>query len=207
MKELEPGLVQDYLGFFDNVYEKDPWLNSKNNPWWGICYCGFFDDTRSEEERNKAPNAAFNNRGMRTETIRSGKAQGLLAYVDGKVVGWCSAGSRANYRNLHGYPGEASHNESVGSILCFVVSAPFRGQGIATRLVEAATDCFQRDGLQVAEAYPRTLDPTVNNPYNTPPEHLNYRGSMQMFLKAGFKIHQQLERHAIVRKQLQVKVR
>jgi ribosomal protein S18 acetylase RimI-like enzyme len=202
VKELEPSLVPDYLGFFDNVYEKDPWLNSKSNPWWGICYCGFFDDTRSEEERNKAPSAALNNRTMRSEAIRSGKAQGLLAYVDEKVVGWCNAGPRTNYRNLHDYPGEVDHDESVGSILCFVVSAAFRGQGIATRLLEAATDKFQRDGLHVAEAYPRTLESNVNNPYNTPPEHLNYRGSLQMFLKAGFKIHRQLERHAIVRKQL-----
>lgn len=202
MRELEPKLVDDYLGFFDQVYQNDPWLNTKNNPWWGICYCGFFDDTRSEEERNKAPNAAVKNRAMRAETVRSGTANGLLAYVDGKVVGWCNAGPRASYQNLHGYPGEIEQNEPVGSILCFVIAAPFRGKGIGTALLSGAVDKFHREKLKVAEGYPRTLPANVNNPYNTPPEHLNYRGSLSMFLRAGFSIYRQLERHAIVRRKI-----
>jgi len=202
VRELEPTLVEDYLGFFDQVYQNDPWLNTQNNPWWGICYCGFFDDTRSEEERNRAPHAAVKNRAMRTEMIGSGKANGLLAYVDGKVVGWCNAGPRANYLNLHGYPGVVDHNELVGSIFCFVVAASYRGKGIATALLNGAIDKFRHEQLKVAEAYPRTVPADVNNPYNTPPEHLNYRGSLSMFLKTGFTIYRQLERHAIVRKKL-----
>ncbi|HZY94192.1 MAG TPA: GNAT family N-acetyltransferase [Candidatus Bathyarchaeia archaeon] len=194
--------VEDYLGFFDQVYQNDPWLNTRNNPWWGICYCGFFDDTRSEDERNNAPHAAVKNRAMRAEMIRSGKANGLLAYVDGKVVGWCNAGPRTNYLNLHGYPGEINQNEPIGSILCFVVAAPFRGKGIGTALLNGAIDKFRGERLKVAEGYPRTIPADVNNPHNTPPEHLNYRGSLQMFLKAGFTIHRRLERHAIVRKKL-----
>ena len=52
VKELRPELVDDYLQLFDDVYQNDPWLNTTFNPWWGTCYCGFYDDTRSEEERN-----------------------------------------------------------------------------------------------------------------------------------------------------------
>ena len=202
VRELEPRLVEDYLGFFDQVYQSDRWLNTKNNPWWGICYCGFFDDVRSEEERNKAPNAVVSNRTMRAETVQSGMANGLLAYVDGRVVGWCNAGRRASYLNLHGYAGEIIQNEPIGSILCFVVAAPFRGGGIAKALMNGAIDKFHREKLKVAEAYPRTLPADANNPHNIPPEHLNYRGSPSMFLKAGFAIYRQLERHAIVRKKL-----
>ena len=202
VKELEPSLLDDYMSLFDDVYENDPWLNTQNNPWWGTCYCGFFDDTRSEDERNKAPHAAVKNRAMRTEMIRSGKANGLLAYVDDKVAGWCNAGPRATYQNLHGYPGEIDRNEPVGSILCFVVAAPFRGKGVAPALLNGAIGKFRHEKLKLAEAYPRTLPADVNNPYNTPPEHLNYRGSLSMFLKTGFTIYWQLERHAIVRKKL-----
>lgn len=202
VRELEPKLLNDYMRFFDDVYQNDPWLNTKNNPWWGICYCGFFDDTRSEEERNKAPNAAATNRSMRAETIQSSKANGLLAYVDGSVVGWCNAGPRTSYGNLRNYRRDFDPGEPVGSILWFVVAASYRGRGVATALLNGAIDKFRHEKLKVAEGYPRTLPTNVNDPYNTPPEHLNYRGSLQMYLKAGFEIHRQLERHAIVRKQL-----
>lgn len=202
IRELKPELVDDYLRFFEDVYTTDPWLRARENPWWGICYCGFYDDPRTEEERNTAPDAGDKNRAMRVETIKSGRAHGLLAYVDGKVAGWCNAGPRANYRNFrHLLPG-GDTMEPVGSILCFVIAAPHRGKGIATALLTAAGDKFRREGLLFAEGYPRTLAPNVNNPYNIPAENLNYRGSLDMFLKAGFSLHHQLERHAIVRKRL-----
>src|SRR5437870_12637635 len=86
MRELVPALVDDYISFFDGVYHDDPWLNTKDNPWWGICYCGFYDDPRSEQERNKVPNAQIENRKQRGEYIQSGRAHGLLAYLDGRVV-------------------------------------------------------------------------------------------------------------------------
>src|SRR5438445_105324 len=64
-------------------------LNIKDNPWWGICYCGFYDDPRSEQERKKIPNAQMENRKQRGEYIQSGKAHGLLAYL-----GQCGTTSR-----------------------------------------------------------------------------------------------------------------
>ena len=202
VKEVQPKHVDDYLCFFDDVYKNDPWLNTRNNPWWGICYCGFYDDVRTEEERNNAPDAANKNRAMRAQTILSGKAIGLLAYANGKVVGWCNTGPRRNYQNLHNLASASNPSEPVGSILCFVVAAPYRGKGVCTMLLNAACDKLRSDGFQIAEGYPRTLPSNTNNPYNTPVENLNYRGSLSTFLKAGFAIYQQLERHALVRKQL-----
>jgi len=130
------------------------------------------------------------------------KAHGLLAYVDGKIVGWCNAGPRTSYRNLHNLVPAGESPGEVGSILCFVVAAPFRGKGVCTSLLHTACDKLRDDGLEVAEGYPSTLPPDVNNPYNTPTENQNYRGPLRMFLKSGFAVHQQLERHAIVRKPL-----
>lgn len=117
---------------------------------------------------------------------------------------WAGAtpGPRASYRNLHNLVPAGETPREVGSILCFVVVAPFRGKGVYTSLLHAACDKLRGDGLEVAEGYPRTLPPNVNNPHNTPAENQNYRGPLSMFLKAGFTVHQQLERHAIVRKPL-----
>ena len=63
---------------------------------------------------------------MRAETIRSGKVHGLLAYLDGRVVGCRNAWPRASYGNLHNPVPAGEPPGQVGSILCFVVAAPFR---------------------------------------------------------------------------------
>lgn len=200
VRELVPELVDHYISFFDGVYHNDPWLNTKDNPWWGICYCGFYDDPRTEQDRNQMPDAQMENRKQRGKYIQSAKAHGLLAYFDGRVVGWVNAGPRADYVNLRGLADDSEENDSLGSILCFVIAEPHRGKGIATALLAATCTKFQMDGLKLAEAYPRTKP--LDGLQNTPLNHANYRGSLEMFTKAGFVMHRQLERHAIFRKQL-----
>jgi GNAT superfamily N-acetyltransferase len=90
--------------------------------------------------------------------------------------------------------------EPVGSIMCFLVSPGYRGKGVGTALLNAACDRFCREKLHFAEGYP-TINP-FKRAWETPWAEENYKGSLNMYLKAGFKIHRQLERFAIVRKQL-----
>jgi GNAT superfamily N-acetyltransferase len=202
VKELGASLLADYLAFFDTIYESDPWLNFRDNPYWSGCYCGFFDDPRPEQELGAL--GAPERKKMRSERILSNRATGFLAYIDGKVVGWCNAGPRTSYVSLqHLSKAVEDPTESVGSILCFVVASRYRRSGIATRLLESACALFKRSGLQYAEGYPRTKPANVDNPYNIPEAHLNYYGPLQMYLKAGFKIHRQFDKFAAVRKALQ----
>ncbi len=77
VRELGPSLLGDYTTFFDAIYETDPWLNSRDNPWWSGCYCGFFDDARPEKELNAL--GAQERRRLRSERIESGHAKGFLA--------------------------------------------------------------------------------------------------------------------------------
>ncbi len=201
VKELGPSLLTDYVTFFDAIYKTDPWLNSRDNPWWSGCYCGFFDDARPEKELNAL--GAQERRRLRIERIVSGHAKGFLAYIDSKVVGWCNAGRRADYVSLqHLAKAMEDPAEPVGSILCFVVASEYRSMGVATALLESACASFKRSGLPYAEGYPRTKPANFDNPYNIPEAHLNYYGPLQMYLKAGFKIHRQFDKFASVRKKL-----
>src|SRR5437899_12952715 len=120
VRELVPALVDDYISFFDGVYHDDPWLNTKDNPWWGICYCGFYDDPRSEQERNKVPNAQMENRKQRCENIQSGRAYGLLAYLDGRVVGWVIDGPLALFLNRRELVYVSVEYVPIGSIILLV---------------------------------------------------------------------------------------
>jgi GNAT superfamily N-acetyltransferase len=192
VRELTPDLLDDYLQFFD----KDAFTDF---PEWSGCYCGFYDTPGKEWDASAKAGPAH--RVARAERIRTGKAHGLLAFAAGRVVGWCNAQSRSSFSNMRRYAAVVDDpSEKVGSIMCFLVAPGHRGKGVGTALLNAACDKFRRDKLEVAEGYP-TTNP-VKRDWETPWAEENYKGSLSMYLKAGFKIHRQLERFAIVRKRL-----
>ena len=192
VRELTPELLDDYLRFFD----KDAFTDF---PEWSECYCGFYDEPGDNWDASAKAGPAH--RAARAERIRSGQAHGLLALVEGKVVGWCNAQARFRFLNMRRYAIVVDDpKEPVGSIMCFLVAPGHRGKGVGTALLNAACDKFRRDKLHVAEGYP-TTNP-VKRAREIPWAEENYKGSLGMYLKAGFKVHRQLERFAIVRKQL-----
>ncbi len=189
VRELKPELVSDYLRFFDKAFS--------DFPDWADCYCGFYDTSGSDWDAT----AGAEHRAARSERISNGTAQGLLAYIGDEPVGWCNAQPRANFGNMRSYRVALTDpDEPVGSIMCFLVRPEHRGKGVSTALLNAACDKFHRDGLRVAEGYPTT---DLSKRFGDIPwAEGNYKGPLNMYLKNGFKIHRQLERFAIVRKQL-----
>src|SRR5437879_12142595 len=93
------------------------------------------------------------NRASRSELLRSAKANGLVAYRLGRVVGWCHAAPKSELKSV---PGDLAAD--VGAIVCFVVAPDQRRQGIATQLLEAAGEHLLARGMKIAEAYPRARD-------------------------------------------------
>ena len=192
VRDLTPELLDDYLRFFD----KDAFTDF---PEWSDCYCGFYDTPGDDWDASAKARPVH--RAARAERIRSGKAHGLLAISGGRVVGWCNAQPRSGFLNMRRYATAVDDPaEPIGSIMCFLVSPAYRGKGVGTALLNAACDRFCREKLHFAEGYP-TTNP-VKRAGEIPWAEENYKGSLNMYLKAGFKIHRQLERFAIVRKQL-----
>jgi GNAT superfamily N-acetyltransferase len=190
--ELTPERVDEYLRFFD----KDAFTDF---PDWSGCYCGFYDTPG--DHWDSTGKSGPEHRVARAERIRSGQAHGLLAMADGKMVGWCNAQARSSFQNMRRYAVTIEDpKEPVGSIMCFLVAPGYRGKGVGTALLNAACDMFQREGLRWAEGYPTTN--TAKRTWQIPWAEENYKGSLNMYLKAGFKVQRQLERFAVVRKQL-----
>jgi len=185
IRELTPELLDDFLNFFDHDAFAD-------NPAWFGCYCMFFHFTGTYEEWDKR--SASENRDAISALIKSGKAHGLLAYRDGRPVGWCHAAPCSVIPRLKLYPEFRTEDpERVGSIVCFVIAKPYRGLGIARRLLDAACEMFTRQGLAFAEAYPRK---------HTESDADNFRGPLKMYLDDGFTVFRELDRHYIVRRPL-----
>lgn len=169
IRPLAPERLADFLAFFDGEAFAD-------NPQWASCYCQcFLVDHRRFSWKDRT---AAQNRADACLKIGAGRMQGCLAYLDGKVVGWCNAGPWSLMTALHDEPDPDA--DTLGEITCFVVAAPYRRRGVATALLAAACDGLREQGLAVVEAYARTDEASAA---------ANHHGPLAMYLAAGFAIH------------------
>ena len=107
-------------------------------------------------------------------TVLGGTPVGVLAYVEGEPVAWCSVAPRETYRALGG--DEYPPGTNVWAIVCFFAQRPQRGRGITARLLDAACHEAATAGADVIEGYP--VDPDS-------PSYL-FMGYCSTFLAAGF---------------------
>lgn len=184
--DVTPDRVRDYQSFFDHDAFAD-------FPTWQDCYCMETHRTQSDDEW-AARTAADNRRDM-SAMLANGKVTALLAYVDGKPVGWCDYGETTRLSGfMLKYGLDAAEHQGVGAIACFVIASPYRGHGVASHLLEAALDRLRAKGLRAVEAYPaRGAGDSAQS---------NYRGPVEMYLKAGFQPYRETEKYTVLRKQL-----
>ncbi|HEU0198825.1 MAG TPA: GNAT family N-acetyltransferase [Burkholderiaceae bacterium] len=167
-RPLSPSSLEDFLRFFDGDAFRD-------NPEWSSCYCQCFyeDHTRIAWSTR----TAAENRAAACARIDAKLMRGYLAYVGGRVVGWCNAAPRNLLHALDQDPIENA--DRVGVIVCFLTAPQFRNQGIASALLSAACEGLRSEGMQFAEANPR-------------PDALgaaaNHFGPLHMYLAAGFAV-------------------
>jgi GNAT superfamily N-acetyltransferase len=110
-------------------------------------------------------------------------APGLLAYADGRAVGWVSVAPREDYgRLVNSRVRPKLDDVPVWSIVCFVVSRTARGRGLTTRLLDAAMDYAIARGAPALEAYP------VDAGDGRIPAAVGYTGLLSTFLAAGFHV-------------------
>ena len=179
VRAVSPDQHEAVMHYFDMVAYAD-------NPNWSKCYCAerLVDDY---ESRTKQQNRAF-----RSELILSAKANGLVAYRLGRVVGWCHAAPKTELLNVEG-----EKDPKVGAIVCFVVAPDQRRHGVATTLLEAALERLRKRGMTAVEAYPilGEIDPTRWS-------QINYVGPLSMYQKAGFEVVETNGGSGVVRRTL-----
>jgi len=179
IRPVSPDQHDAVMHYFDMVAYAD-------NPNWSRCFCmeRLVDDYPSRTKEQ--------NRASRSELLRSAKANGLVAYRLGRVVGWCHAAPKSALKSVPGEPAS-----DVGAIVCFVVAPDQRRQGIATQLLEAAVEHLRSRGMKTAEAYPRAGDVAPSRWVWS-----QYVGPLSMYEKAGFEVVEKQDNFCIVRKKL-----
>ena len=179
IRPVTPDQHDAVMHYFDMVAYAD-------NPNWSKCFC-MEKLVENYEERTKSQNRA-----ARSELLLSAKANGLVAYRLGRVVGWCHAAPKSELLEV---PGERAAD--IGAIVCFVVAPDQRRQGIATQLLDAALEHLRSRGMKAVEAYPWLSDDDPSRWVWS-----QYVGPLSMYVKAGFEVTEKHDDYCVVRKGL-----
>jgi GNAT superfamily N-acetyltransferase len=105
--------------------------------------------------------------------VAAGISVGILGYLDGEPVAWCSVASRSTYRRLVSGGGL---DDGVWSIACLFVVRRLRGLGLAPVIIQAAVSHARAQGASIVEAYPVDADS---------PSY-RFMGFVPVFERAGF---------------------
>ena len=109
-----------------------------------------------------------------------GPPPGLIGYRGKTPVGWVTLGPRADFAKLARSPVmKPVDDQPVWSIVCFVVPAAYRHQGVATALLQGAISYARKRGATLLEAYP--IDKAERGA-----DDWLWHGAKSMYDKAGF---------------------
>jgi GNAT superfamily N-acetyltransferase len=157
------------------------------DPKW--CWCSYFR-IRGRDWTNATP--ADNRQLLAAAARKRDRAPGLVAYVEGQVVGWVSLGPRRDYERLAYSKVLAPVDEApVWSIVCFVVGRKSRGRGVAGDLLVAAIDYARKHGATMLEAYPVEVPKGERIPSASV-----FHGTLGMFKRAGFEVVERRQANA-----------
>jgi GNAT superfamily N-acetyltransferase len=110
--------------------------------------------------------------------VHAGVPVGVLAYIGGEPVGWCSIAPRDTYAALERFRAlPRLDGEPVWSVVCFFVDRHARRQHVTLGLLKAAVDYARACGATIIEGYPVEPGPRL----------YTYMGSPSVFRKAGFR--------------------
>ncbi|HET9345077.1 MAG TPA: GNAT family N-acetyltransferase [Candidatus Limnocylindrales bacterium] len=147
------------------------------DPKW--CWCQFY----RERGLDWSNSTAAQNRDRLASLTRDGPPPGLVAYREGRAVGWVSLAPRPAFDRLtHARVLAPVDDKPVWSIVCFVVSRKARGSGVATALLDGAIDWARSQGATILEAYPSDTQGRKIPAANA------YHGTLSMFESAGFRV-------------------
>lgn len=143
----------------------------------GGCWCMFWKLRGKAYDESRGSAA----RQMHKSLVDAGTVTGLLAYLDGEVVGWVAVEPRRAYEKLaYSRTLKPVDDEDVWSVTCFYVARRYRRRGVTVRLLKAAVEHVRSQGGRIVEGYPVDVKDKAAPPFI-------FTGTASAFRQAGFK--------------------
>jgi len=183
-------LAAETLPDFEKLFETHP------APGAYTCWCMYNHQPGpmpGDQKPHSNAQTAARNRRQKRELVEQGRSHGILVYADGEPVGWCQYGLKEELPRIDNNPGyrklvSAGDVQQLWRITCFVVDKRYRRRGVARAALHAALEAIRGKGGGLVEAYPITRWGA----------YMDYRGTMSMFQKEGFKIVGPLGKNNVV---------
>lgn len=183
---VTPGRWVDVVDLFER---KGP---RGGTPIPGSCWCACWQE---EQGRPTLRKAAFK------AGIDAGRTPGLIAYLDGRVVGWVAVAPREDYSRLERSRqyGPNPGDGNVYAVTCFYVDRDARGAGVATALLDAAIAYARDAGAAALDAFPK-LDIAPHATGNRrAQENYNWMGRLESYETRGFEPIRRSNKRAVMR--------
>jgi GNAT superfamily N-acetyltransferase len=118
--------------------------------------------------------------------VGAGTRVGILGYLDGEPVGWCSVAPRETYSRLErSRTIKRIDQKRTWSVVCFYLDRRLRGQSLTPEFLRVAVDYAASQGVEVVEGYP--VEPEIDADGNwQPARSYRFMGYLSSYLKAGF---------------------
>jgi GNAT superfamily N-acetyltransferase len=145
------------------------------------CWCQYW---RHGKDEHDASGPEANRRRLRA-LADAGAPLGILAYREGRAIGWCSVAPRPT----HGRIGESpsfgpAGDDGTWSVTCFVVLASERRTGLTLELLREAVASARANGARIVEGYPVLRHVREDgSPIGAP---FRYMGDASIYRRAGF---------------------
>lgn len=144
------------------------------------CWCMYYRQSGKQSPLEKGETFSERNRQQLKALAELDPPPGLIGYDDGEPVGWLSLGPRKDFLKLkRSSVMKRVDDQSVWSIVCFVVPSEHREKGIARAMLKGAVEYCRERGVSLLEAYP--LDKSIPDAGES-----TWFGSKSMYDEAGF---------------------
>jgi GNAT superfamily N-acetyltransferase len=180
--EVHPVTAERWRDMVELFERRGPRGGHANTPAYG-CWCMYWRDRSLVHGEPKKRAMA--------KLVREGREPGLLAYEDGRPVGWIAVAPRQEYAPILSSPQyrprESGGGEAVWSIVCFAIDKGSRRAGLAGVLLDAAVAYAFAHGATSIEAYPHVSS------------RADYMGHVDLYRRVGFAHVRDANKRTIVR--------
>jgi GNAT superfamily N-acetyltransferase len=133
--------------------------------------------------------------------IEAGRVPGLLAYLNGRPVGWVAVAPRKELVRLERSRqyGPSPGDHDVFAITCFYVDRTVRGQGISSMLLDAAIEYARSSGATAVDAFPKVDVAAHALDNRRAEENYSWMGRREQYHKRGFTTIREPGKRAVMR--------